>query len=109
MSASATIPVTITPEAAARVAELGMQQAVEQMIEHTRQTVPALRRIELILEPPYDTGDDPYLTIQAHTDRPFRREDTTEQEWGMWKITTFAPQIYQHIAMQVHYGDYRAG
>lgn len=99
MSESTTIPVTITPEAAARVAELGMQQAVEQMIEHTRQTVPALRRIELILEPPYDTGNDPYLTIQAYTDRPWQAGDSIERDWGLWQIATFPPQVCQHIAM----------
>ncbi len=41
MSAT-TFPVSITPEAAARVAELGMQAELERMLEHTRQTVPGL-------------------------------------------------------------------
>ena len=35
MSAPATVPVTITPEAAARVAELGLQAELERMVEHT--------------------------------------------------------------------------
>lgn len=109
MSAPTTISVTITPEAAARVAELGMQQPVEQMIEHTRQTVPALRRIELILEPAYDTGPDPYLTIMAYTNRPYTPGDTIARDWGLWKMSTFPPQVYQHIAMLIEYEADHAG
>lgn len=37
---TASVPITITPEAAARVAKLGMQAELERMLEHTRQTVP---------------------------------------------------------------------
>ena len=40
MAITATIPFTISPDAAAYVAELGMQQPMEQMLHRIRQTVP---------------------------------------------------------------------
>ncbi len=99
MSAPATVPVTITPEAAARVAELGMQGELERMIKHARECVAGLRRVEVILEPPYDTGDDPYLTIQAFRPLTARWDDPVRQEWGRWKVTTFAPEVARHVTL----------
>ncbi len=58
-----TIRITVTPEAAVRVAELGMQAELDQMLEHTRQTVPGLKSIEVQETLPYDTGDE--TTISA--------------------------------------------
>jgi len=73
MSATTTVPVTITPEAAARLAELGLQAQLEQMVEHTRQTVPDLVCIELTYREPYDTGITPGICIEAPIKRPFLR------------------------------------
>jgi hypothetical protein len=99
MSATTAVPLTITPEAAARVAELGMQAAVERMIEHTRASVPGLRRVEVVLDPPYDTGDDPYLTIRAFRPLAHRLDDGTRQAWGRWKVTSFSPEVCRHITL----------
>jgi hypothetical protein len=41
----ATVPVTITPEAAAYGAELGMQGPFKQMLDHILQTVPGLHSV----------------------------------------------------------------
>jgi hypothetical protein len=101
MSAPASVPVLVTPEAAARVAELGMRAELGQMIEHTRTHVPGLARLDVILEPAYDTGDTPYLTIRAFRPLPMRWDDRTRQEWGRWKVTTFPPEICQHIDLYI--------
>jgi len=109
MSLPTTIPVTITPEAAARVAELGMQKELDQMIAHTRQAVPGLQRLDVVLDPPYDTGDEPYLTIWATIDQPLVPSDKTSSDWGRWKVTTFPPEVCQHFAMLIQYGADHAG
>jgi hypothetical protein len=105
-----TIPVCITPEAAGRVAELGMQVELEQMLEHTRQTVPGLRAVEVQLALPYDTGDETTLVIQATKDFPHHLTyDPTEDEWGQWKVTTFSPDVCRHFVMLTVYGTAHAG
>jgi hypothetical protein len=98
MSASTTIPVTVTPEAADRVAELGMQAELERMIEHARQTLPGLHRLDVILEPPYDTGPTPYLTVKAQVERnaDYRR---TKTAWEDWFIVQFPPEVREHITL----------
>jgi hypothetical protein len=75
-----TIPVTITPEAAARVAELGMQRELERMLEHALRSVPGLRSVEVKLELPYDTDVETSITIQVLVDHPNPVEDRTEEE-----------------------------
>jgi hypothetical protein len=94
-----TIPVTITPEAAARVAELGMQAELERMLDHTRQTVPGLRAIEVQLALPHDTGDETSIIIQATMDDPHLDYDPTDTEWGKWKVRTFPPEVCQYFVM----------
>src|SRR5205807_2017132 len=59
MNASTNVPTIVPPEAAARIAELGMQPEFERMLEHIRRSVPDLRRIEVEVSWPYDTGTDP--------------------------------------------------
>jgi hypothetical protein len=109
MTAPATVPVTITPEAGARIDELGIRAEVEQMIEHTRQTVPALKRIAVVLEDAYDTWDQPYLTIYATRGDEPHLDDRTEQEWGRWQVRTFLPDVCVHIAMLTRYEPNHAG
>ncbi len=104
-----TIPVTVTPEAAERVAELGMHAELERMLEHTRQTVPGLRSIEVQLALPYDTGDETTLLIQAtRADRQLPH-DPTEDEWDAWKIETFPPDVYRYFVLLTVYESSHAG
>jgi hypothetical protein len=99
MSATATVPVTITPEAAARVAELGMQKELDLMLEHTRQVVRGLRAIKVVLEPCYETRDEPGITIWAVSPAAEDSEDRTEWDWGSWLVETFPPQVFEHFVM----------
>lgn len=99
MITAATIPVTVTPEAAARVAELGMQQQLDQMLEHTLRTVSGLQSIEVQLAPPYDMGDTPRVILEAHRAGPLLLTDDTEIEWGGWKVDTFPPEVCEHFLM----------
>jgi hypothetical protein len=104
MSASVGVPLTITDEAAARVAELHMEDELERMLDHTRRTLSGLRRLQVVLDPPYDTGDEPYITIEATRDASLHQPgDPTSTECGIWKVTTFPPEVGRHFSMLIHY------
>ena len=109
MSAPSTVPVSITPEAATRVAELGMQAELEQMIEQTRRMVPALKRIEVVLVPSPDIGDEPGITIEATRSDTFWLKDPTEDRWSEWKIQTFSPDVWRHFVLMTHHEANHAG
>jgi hypothetical protein len=107
MSAPSTVPVTVTEQAAAHVAELGMQAELEQLIEQTRRLVPALKHIEVVLALPYDTGDEPGIVIEAWRGDTYRPGDPAEDQWDDWKIRTYSPDIWRHFTMMTHYlGDH---
>ena len=97
MNPTTTIPVVVTPEAAARVAELGMQRELDIMVQHALQTVPGLRSVEVQLALPYDTGDETRITIEAMADLDADGHFQAEKQYGTWVINTFAPAICAYI------------
>jgi hypothetical protein len=96
MNASTAVPVTITPEAAARLGELGMHKEFEQMIAHIRQVVPELAAIEVVRELPYDT-DWEKVSITAYSDRAFAPGENTSQDLSRWEVDTFPPHVLEHL------------
>jgi hypothetical protein len=101
MTAPPTVPLTVTLEAAALIAELEMEAEFEQMVEHTRRTVPFLRRIEVVLDLPCDMGDDPRVTIEAWRREPLPADDATQREWGDWLVETFPPDVFRYFGMML--------
>jgi hypothetical protein len=105
--AATTIPVTITEEATARVAELGMQPEFEQMLERVRQIVSGLRSMRVTLEfDPACPENEPGIAIWAYRDdlptgSPI---DYTDWHWGEWQSATFPPNVCRHFVMVSLYG-----
>jgi hypothetical protein len=104
-----TIPVRVSPEAAAHVAELGLQGELEEMLAHTRQAVPGLRAIDVILAPACDIEDDPRVILEVTTPAPNMPYDPAETEWGKWFVRTFPPDVVRHFCMLTVYGVGNAG
>jgi hypothetical protein len=104
MATITVVPITITPDAAMRVAELGMHTELDRMLEHTRQAVPGLRSIEVQLALPYDTGDETSIVIQATMDNPHQDDDTTDTEWAKWQVRTFSAEVCRYFVMLSLYG-----
>jgi hypothetical protein len=114
-----TIPVTVADDAAARVAELGMQRqfeemlehaksaVFEEMLEHAKSAVPHLRYLRVTLE--YDPARpqaEPGVVIWAHRSDtpPDDVPDLTDWNWGRWQVETFPPQVFQHFGLLSVYG-----
>jgi hypothetical protein len=94
-----TIPVTITPEAAARVAELGMQREFEMMLDYVRQISPGLRSVEADLRLPYDTGDDLGVLIKGRLAEPYCRESGLRSQLRAWRSATFSPDVGRYFSI----------
>jgi hypothetical protein len=99
MSASTEVPLTITPEAAARIAELGMRKELEQMIEHVREAVPGLAAIDVEIAECYDSRDETGVSIVAYSDRVFEPGSTTSWDLIGWSVDTFPPQVLEHLCI----------
>jgi hypothetical protein len=109
MTMSATVPVTVTPEAAARIAHLGFQAEVDRIIDYARQHLPDLDRIEVELHDQYDLSDEPLLVIEAYGRRPFDPADKTENEMDRWIVTEFPPEVLENVIYHYRPGAPHAG
>ena len=92
-----TIPVSITEEAARRVALLGMHRELDLMVDWTRNNVPDLRAIcvtpgscmqTLVIIYAYRTWDDANPPT-----------DLIEWDWAGWKAETFPPRVCANFIM----------
>jgi hypothetical protein len=109
MTATTTVPLTIRPEAAARVAELGRQTELEHILEHVRQSVPGLTRLDVELAVYDDEDTLPGVTIVATTNRSWNPADKYEDALSRWKVTTFPPEVCVIFSVALRYDTNHAG
>jgi hypothetical protein len=100
-----TMPVTITPAAAARIAELGIRSDVERMIDHAGSSIADLESIQVSLYDRYDLGEEPGLCIDLYSRRPYDRMNTDEQQLIRWLVSHFSPDTLRWILMDYHPGQ----
>jgi hypothetical protein len=108
MATTAAIPVSITPEAAVRVGELGLERELEVMLEHTRVAVPGVHMIDVLTDEALDEEDESGLILRVWTDRPTAEDDPQEWEWQHWKVQTFPPEVCRHFVMWTVHGSNHA-
>jgi hypothetical protein len=108
MSETTTVPVTLPPDAAARLAELGMQREFDQMVDKIRQTVPELFRIEVEVADRMD-GTPTCLVLSALSSRSYNGLIEPDKELRQWKVTTFPPEVCESLSMDVLYRESHAG
>ena len=102
MASTATIPITVSSEAEAFIAGLGMQAEFEVLLDHARQAIADLRAIEVTLDETPETGP-PGVIIGAQRGDPWVEDDPTNRDWRRWLITTFPPEVCQHFVMMSDY------
>ena len=104
MSGTTTVPITLRPEAAARVQQLQLPRELARILEHTSRAVPGIRSIEVVLAPPCDPGDDPRLVLEVTRDDPDGADDPTWREWRDWMVDTFPSEVLRHFNLLTVYG-----
>ena len=91
------IPVTVSADAAARVAALGMQREFQMMIDQLKQIIPGLRAIEVTLEYPPDYEDEPAVLLTTVQPPPAQEIDPTRDAWRAWFVETLPPDVLRHF------------
>jgi hypothetical protein len=109
MSATTTIPVTVELDAAAHIAELGLQREFQEMIEHTKQAVRGLHAIEVVLDRNPEAPDDLGIVIWTHRTHPGSEDDPTGRDWGAWLVRAFPPDVWRHFVMLTIYVEENHG
>jgi hypothetical protein len=100
---SSTAPLVINPDAAERVAQLGLQHEFEQIVEYTCRNVPGLLGLEVTLAPAYDAGDEPGVILEASV--PYRPATDlgVGDRWRDWVLATFPPDVWRHFTLMNAY------
>ena len=101
MATTATVPVLITPEAQARVDELGMQGELTAMLEHTRQTVRGLVSIDVERYDDPEGADEPRVVVTAWRYDPDWINDSTRAQWRDWFVRTFSGDVRWNFGFSV--------
>lgn len=100
MSTVSNIPITITPEASAHVAKLGYEREFEEMLEHTLQTIPRIRRIEVSVQDDPEGVDIPVVMIHPFlAPSPDDAEEGHDAAWGKWVVQVYPPQVFEHFVL----------
>jgi|SRR5579884_450840 len=98
MLASTTVPVRITPEARARLADLGLEQEMGEMIDYARQHVPQPTRIEVVLYERDEPGELPGVAIEVYTQfHCFDPNAGTRGKIGEWLVSAFPAEVREHL------------
>jgi hypothetical protein len=99
MATDTAVPVTVTAEAAERIAELGMAREFEQMVAHAKQTAPALRAIEVRLQHDRHARDEPGVVLWIRREEPGVEDDATDRNWARWQVMIFPPAVCRQFSM----------
>jgi hypothetical protein len=98
------VPTTVSAEAAARVAELGMRREFEQMLDHARQTIPNLSAIDVTRYDDPDEPGQPRVLIGFITDTPSPAEkDEAWWRWTHWEVQAFPPHVLRWFGAEMRY------
>jgi hypothetical protein len=109
MTLTATIPITVAPDAAARVEELGMRRELEMMLDYLKQHVPGLRAITVHLDAEANMWDEASILLTTHQPDPGPTTDLSARSWTAWMAATFSGDVGRHFVRDYEYevGDGR--
>ena len=99
MSRTLSLPVTVSPEAAARVAELGFQPAVYALVAQAFNILPGLQSIQLVLVPSYEMDDIPWLVFECNGDRREQQSRVDLVNWYTWRAEHLPFEVGRHFML----------
>jgi hypothetical protein len=105
------VPLVVTEEAASHVAQLGMQQELEQMLDWVRHHVISLLGIRVEMSGrSLPLGVRPCVFIRAHQGHPAENAppDLVEVDWVGWQFQTFPFEVYTHFTLICRYQPFVA-
>jgi hypothetical protein len=92
-------PLTSSPEAAARVAELGFQNVVEDLVARAIDVLPDLRSLHLSLVPSHEMDNIPWLVLECHSERSEQETQDALVAWYTWRAENLPFETGRHFML----------
>jgi hypothetical protein len=99
VSRTLSLPVTIDPEAGARIAERGFQQAVDDLLAQALGLLPGLQSLHLVLVPSYEMDDIPWLVLECCSDRSEQEARDAMIAWYTWRAEKLPFEVGRHFML----------
>jgi hypothetical protein len=99
MSQALSPTVSMSPEAAARVAELGFQQVVDKVIAQALNLLPDLQSLHLVLVPSYEMDDIPWLVLECCGNRSEQEARPALVTWYTWRAENLPFDVGRHFML----------
>jgi hypothetical protein len=97
-----TVPVTITPEAAAWIDARRLRRPLDQILEYGRENVSGLRAVRVILETAVDEGNLEYAAVEAELPGPDNGEGFA---WWSWRLDDFPRCVCEQLRLYCEVGE----
>jgi len=97
------LPLTITDDAAAYIAERGIKEPFQRMLDNIPRRIPFVHAVSVSLQEPYDLGGDPRVVLDVSRDHPGSLDDPAERQWIEWVVKSFTADDFQHFALLSSY------
>jgi hypothetical protein len=105
MPATTTIRLQVTPEAAARVAELDRRPEFDAMLEYTKQHVPNLMGVEVTRYDDPEEPGEPRVVITAEMSASRGEEVIAWDQWVDWFVRAFPPEVCRYFGFRTRSRD----
>jgi hypothetical protein len=107
---SLSVSVTISPDAAARLAELGFEKDFDQAVAQALSLLPGLRSLHLTLMPSYEMDDIPWLVLECYGDRSEQEARPGLIAWYTWRADNLPLDVGRHFMLSwIHDEEVHAG
>lgn len=93
------IPFKVTQEAADYIAEIGLQEPFQRILDQIPKHFPFVHEIAVSLVDPQDLGGGPRVVFDVTRDHPASKDDSAGRQWNSWMIETFPPEVFQHFTL----------
>jgi hypothetical protein len=99
VSQTVSLSLKMTPEAAARVTELGFQEAAEKLGAQARRLLPGLDSLQLILVPSYEMDEAPWLVFECYSEHAERDAREAIVAWYTWRAEKLPFEVGRYFML----------
>jgi hypothetical protein len=94
-----TVPLTVTPEASRYIAERGLQEPFQRLLDNIPRCLPKVQAVSVGLQTAQNDPEDRRIIFDVTREKPRGDSDPAEDNWQRWVIENFPPEEFSHFCL----------